>query len=81
MLASFVVWVLLSDVACGDVSDVYYRGASNGVNCYVTYDGAMAAMMLTCDSYADERELSRPTSTTTIAVGPMATAEASTAAQ
>lgn len=72
-------WVF-TDVACGDVSDAYYRGASNNMDCYAAYDGAMAAVMLTCDGDADETEPSRPTSTTTIAVGPVATAGASTAA-
>lgn len=74
-----VHWVF-TEVACGDVFDAYYRGASNNVNCYTTYDDAIAAVMLTCDSNADEREPSRPTSTMTITVGPVATAEASTVA-
>jgi hypothetical protein len=71
-------WVF-TDVACGDVSNAYYRGASNNMDCYAAYKGAMAAVMLTCDGDADETEPSRPTSTTTIAVGPVATTGASTA--
>jgi len=72
-------WVF-TDVACGDVSNAYYRGASNNMDCYAAYKGAMAAVMLTCDGDAGETEPSRPTSTTTIAVGLVATAGASTAA-
>jgi hypothetical protein len=72
-------WVF-TDVACEDVSGAYERGANNNMNCYAAYDGAMAAVMLTCDGDADETEPSRPTSTTTIAVGPVAEAGASTAA-
>jgi hypothetical protein len=69
-------WVF-SDVACGDVSSAYYRGANDNNDCYAAYDGAMAALMLTCDGDVDETEPSRPTSTTTIAVGPVATRGAS----
>jgi len=72
-------WVF-ADVACGDVSNAYYHGAGNNNYCYAAYDGAIAAVMLTCDGDAYETEPSRPTSTTTIAVGPVATAGASTAA-
>jgi hypothetical protein len=69
-------WVF-SDVACGDVSSAYYHGANDNNDCFAAYDGAMAALMLTCDGNVDELEPSRPTSTTTIAVGPVATSGAS----
>jgi hypothetical protein len=69
-------WVF-KDVACGAVSDDYYRGVNN---CYAAYHGAMAAVMLTCDGDASETVPSRPTSTTTIVVGPVATGGASTPA-
>jgi hypothetical protein len=72
-------WVF-TDVACGDVSDAYYHGAGDNNYCYAAYNGAMAAVMLTCDGDAYETEPSRPTSTTTIAVGLVATAGALTVA-
>lgn len=72
-------WVF-TDVTCGSVSNDYYLSANSNSNCYAAYHGAMAAVMLTCDGDAHETEPSRPTSTTTIVVGPVATGGASTAA-
>jgi hypothetical protein len=46
-------WVF-TDIAYGDVSDAYYHGAS-----YAAYDGAMAAVMLTCDGDADKSRAGR----------------------
>jgi hypothetical protein len=69
------VW-MFTDVACGNPASSldWYHGANGNIDCYATFKGAMAAVMLTCDANTDETEPSRPTSTTTIAVGPVANA-------
>jgi hypothetical protein len=52
-------WVFTT-VACGDVSNAYYHGASNNNDCYAAYGGTMAAVMLTCDVDVDEDDCGRP---------------------
>ena len=73
------VW-MFTDVACGNTASVldWYHGAGDNNYCWAAFNGAMAAVMLTCDADTSETEPSRPTSTTTIAVGPVANAATST---
>jgi len=71
-------WVF-TDVGCANPvdPDYYYVDGS----CYAAYiPGVFPALMLTCDADADEVTPSRPTSTTTIAVGPVVNAATSTTA-
>jgi hypothetical protein len=73
-------WVF-TDVGCAKpVSpDYYYAGGNSNDYCYAAYiPGVFPALMLTCDADAHEVTPSRPTSTTTIAVGPVVNAATST---
>ena len=75
-------WVF-TDVGCANPvdPDYYYVGGSGNNYCYAAYiPGVFPALMLTCDADADEVTPSRPTSTTTIAVGPVVNAATSTTA-
>jgi hypothetical protein len=75
-------WVF-TDVGCTKPvdPDYYYVGGSSNNYCYAAYiPGVFPALMLTCDADADEVTPSRPTSTTTIAVGPVVNAATSTTA-
>jgi hypothetical protein len=75
-------WVF-TDVGCAKPvdPDYYYVGGSSNNYCYAAYiPGVFPALMLTCDADADEVTPSRPTSTTTIAVGPVVNAATSTTA-
>jgi hypothetical protein len=70
---------MFNDIACGNPAGFmdWYHGAGGNDYCWATFHGAMAAVMLTCDANKDETYPSRPTSTTTIAVGPVANPPAS----
>ncbi|PMD13729.1 hypothetical protein NA56DRAFT_755500 [Hyaloscypha hepaticicola] len=70
---------MFTDIACGNPAGImdWYHGAGGNDYCWATFHGAMAAVMLTCDANKDETYPSRPTSTTTIAVGPVANPPAS----
>lgn len=73
-------WVF-TDVGCAKPvdPDYYYVGGTGNDYCYAAYiPGVFPALMLTCDADADEVTPSRPTSTTTIAVGPVVNAATST---
>jgi hypothetical protein len=73
-------WVF-TDVGCAKPVDPgwYYAGGNENDYCYAAYvPGVFPALMLTCDADADEVTPSRPTSTTTIAVGPVVNAATST---
>jgi hypothetical protein len=75
-------WVF-TDVGCAKPVDLdyYYVGGSSNNYCYAAYiPGVFPALMLTCDTDAEEVTPSRPTSTTTIAVGPVVNAAISTTA-
>jgi hypothetical protein len=75
-------WVF-TDVGCTNPvdPDYYYVGGSNNNYCYAAYiPGVFPALMLTCDADAEEVTPSRPTSTTTIAVGSVVNAATSTTA-
>lgn len=75
-------WVF-TDVGCAKPvdPDYYYVGESSNNYCYAAYiPGVFPALMLTCDADAEEVTPSRPTSTTTIAVGPVVNAATSTTA-
>lgn len=70
---------MFTDTACGNPATImdWYHGAGDNNYCWATFHGAMAAVMLTCDPDQEETYPSRPTATTTIAVGPVANAPAS----
>ncbi|OQV06634.1 hypothetical protein CLAIMM_11177 [Cladophialophora immunda] len=60
------IWAF-TDLGCRDVSAGVYRGANNNNYCYAAFQGAIAAIMLTCDTDTSEVEPSSPTSTTSVA--------------
>lgn len=75
-------WVF-ADAGCAKPiePDYYYAGSNANDYCYEAYiPGVFPALMLTCDADADEDTPSRPTSTTTLVVGPVVDAATSTAA-
>lgn len=74
---------MFTDVGCAKPvdPDYYYAGVTGNDYCYAAYiPGVFPSLMLTCDADADEVTPSQPTSTTTIAVGPVVNAATSTTA-
>ncbi|KAN0101528.1 hypothetical protein V8E51_012038 [Hyaloscypha variabilis] len=64
------VWGFVDNM-CENLGTSYWSNSKK--NCYASSsNGAIAAIMLTCDANTDETEPSSPTSTTTISVGPVA---------
>src|SRR5258707_106729 len=66
------VWAF-TNLGCRDISDGFYHGAHSNNDCYAALEGAIAALMRTCNGDTYETEPSAPTSSTNVAVDPVAT--------